>query len=1009
MQAKGIVRFFLVLLLLGCAWQLIYIFPANKVENDADAKAKKAAAIASAEQKEDVYKLVRANYLDSMSSTTILDLPLMGKFTYQQCKSNQLALGLDLKGGMSVVLQVNLQDFLKSLSGNSSDADFKKALDAAVASQKQTQGDFIQIFVNEFKKSGRPLASVFSRNESLKNEININTSDAKVQDVLRTKANETVNETFKRLQQRIDKLGVVQPNVSLDKSRDMIMVELPGIDNPARARAFLQAAAKLEFWEVYRTSDAAVMNALSEADNALKAGQLLNGDTSTTANKPDSLKMAGRGPLLSLLTPTIDQQGQGRGSAVIGTADKNKRDAILALLRREDIASKFPRELVFAWSKDGIPGKDGKNSNIYQLYALRKTAGKDGAALSGEVVTDAKANLDQQSGGMEVSLSMNNAGAAAWGQLTTRAAADNKREVAIVLDSAIVSAPSVNTPILEGRSSITGNYSVQEANDFASILQVGKLPAGTEIVQESTIGPTLGAENISKSLISLVVALLAIVAFMCLYYASGGVVAVIALLANLIFIVGALTSIHTVLTLPGIAGIVLTMGIAVDANVIVYERIREELQRGHTLAMAIKDGFLHSYNAIIDGNVTNIISALVLMYFGLGPVKGFAVVLFIGVLFTLFTSLLLSRLLIDWWVGRGNDIKFSNTWSENAFKNINIDWMAMRGKTYVISGLFIAAGIVAFFTRGFDLGVDFKGGYSFNVQFEKPVQGDQLRTTLDKVYGENTIVKAVSTANTYNITTAYLVKDASTEAQEKVTAKLYEGLKSIGVASGTLDDFKKTSGKVTHITSASKVGPMVADDITKSSIIANFLALALIFIYILVRFSRWQYSVGAVIALFHDVLFILACFTLFHGFLPFSLEVDQAIVAAVLTISAYSMNDTVIVYDRIREYTRTYSEKPMREVINAAINSTLSRTIITSLNVLLVVLILFIFGGSSIKGFAFALIVGIFIGTYSSIFIASPVMLDLSKNLNLGSDKKPVAAAKEEAAGAKKTKKALKV
>ncbi|MEO0042125.1 MAG: hypothetical protein RL329_1573 [Bacteroidota bacterium] len=974
MQAKGIVRFFLILLLLVCAGQFIYMFPTNKVEKAAENYAKEAATKGLA------YTDAKAHYLDSMSSEKILSVPLVGQFTYQECKAKQLALGLDLKGGMSVVLQVDLRDFLNSLSGNTTDPEFKKAMDAATAAQKASQDDYIKLFVNEFKKSGKTLASVFARNEALKgNGLNIESSDAQVQAIIRTKANETVKETFNRLKKRIDKLGVVQPNVSLDAARDMILVELPGFENPQRARSFLQAAAKLEFWEVYRNSDPGVLQAIVDADNALKAG------ADTTAMKNDTSKTAGNGPLISMLSLSNPQSG---ATAVIGSAEKNKMKSISFMLdSMPQIRGRFPQDMVFRWSKDPVRERDGKASTLYELYALKKARGKSGPALEGDHVTRATAQPDPVSGEVAVSLSMDGTGAAIWSDLTGRAAADNRREVAIVLDDEVVSAPHVNDKISGGNSSITGNYTVQEAQDMASKLEVGKLPAKTEIVQEATVGPSLGAENIQKSLISLGVALLAIVGFMVYYYGSGGIVAVVALLLNLFFIVGALTSVGTVLTLPGIASIILTMGIAVDANVIVYERIREELAAGKNLFLSIKDGFIHATPAIVDGNVTNIIAAVVLGYFGLGPVKGFAITLLIGVLFTLFTSLLVSRLIIEWWTqDKNKDIKFSTPATENLFKDINIDWMAMRYKTYIMSGIFLLAGLAAFLVRGFDLGVDLKGGYSYNVQFDKKVNSEDIRKALETPFEKaSTIVKEVSTANTYNITTSYRVNEVSSEAQEQVTSKLFEGLKAAGLASTTTEQFRSTylATPGTHITSASKVGPMVADDIKSSSLKANFLALALIFLYILLRFRRWQYSTGAVIALFHDVLFILACFALFHGFLPFSLEVDQAIIAAVLTISAYSMNDTVIVYDRIREYARTYSHLPMRDIINKAINSTLSRTIITSFNVLLVVLILFIFGGSSIKGFAFALIVGIFIGTYSSIFIASPVMLDLSKNLNL--------------------------
>ena len=979
MQGKGIVKFFLVLLLLICAGQFIYYIPTSRVEKDAENYAQKVAATATGD-KSVAEKQARVSYLDSMSSEKVFTIPLIGSYTYQDLKSKQLALGLDLKGGMSVLLQVDLKDFLRALSGNNSDANFVKAIDEAKKIQAQSQGDYITIFVDEYKKlagEGK-LASIFARNESLKGTINIESTDAQVQNLIRQKANETVNETFERLKSRIDKLGVVQPNVSLDANRDIIVVELPGIDNPERARNFLQKAAKLEFWEVYRISDPQLGNALVDADNTLKAIQ--EGKKDTLAAKDTSAMMAG--PLFSVLSPN----GGTLSPAVVGVAEKNKRDLVMQYLTQLEIASKFPRDMVFTWSKDAIKDATGKSTGAYELYALKKSAGKDGPALDGERVTDARAQSGDAKGGagIEVSLQMDNAGSAQWAALTTQCARDNNREVAIVLDDEVVSAPRVINPIEGGRSSITGSYTVQEAQDLASILQVGKLPAKAEIIQENTIGPSLGAENIRSSMLAMGIAFLAIMAFMTIYYSTGGIISVIALVANLFFIIGMLTSKGTVLTLPGIAGIVLTMGMAVDANVIIYERIREELAEGKSMLQAIADGFKNSYSAIIDGNVTTLITALILWYFGLGPIKGFGIVLAIGILFTLFTAVLLSHLLIDWWTARGKEIKFFAPFSERAFKNINFDWMSFRFKAYAISGVIILAGIVSMFTRGFELGVDFKGGYSYNIQFDKAVNTDQLRDGLTKAFeGQSTIVKAVNTQNTFNVTTSYLINETSDEAQNKVTAKLFEGVNTLVGSNLTIEDFKKTDAVTTHITSQAKVGPAVADDIKKSALWATILGILGIGAYILLRFNRWQYSLGGIVALFHDVLFTLAFFSIFHGIFPFSMEVDQALIAALLTIVGYSINDTVIVYDRIREYMRKYLQQPMGEVINKAINSTLSRTIITSSTVLLVVLILFLFGGSSIKGFSFAMLIGVLAGTYSSIFIAAPIMMDFSKNIDL--------------------------
>lgn len=993
MQAKGLVRFFLFLLIAICLGQLVYIFPTNRVEKDAEIYAEQATAAAPADQKDSVRKATRINYLDSMSSEKILSIPLMGSYTYQECKTKQLHLGLDLKGGMNVVLQVDLRDFLRNLAENTTDADFNKAIESATNRQKESQSNFIELFAEEFKKTGKSLATIFSRNSAL--GIDINSSDNKVQNIIREKANSTVKETYDRLRQRIDKLGVVQPNVSLDAARDMIVVELPGIDNPERARKFLQASAKLEFWNVYRAGE--IGQTVIAADNILKAA----GDT--TALK-DSSKLKGQGPLLSLL----DLSQTTGASAIIGTAKKNQRTPISTMLNRPEVKAQMPNDVVWAWSlKPEMSSQKQGEDDLYVLYALRKTPNaKSGAAMDGERVSDARPSTDDK-GSPAVSLSMDNQGSAMWGQITTQAARDNQRQVAVVLDDEVASAPSVNEPILGGSSIIHGNFTVQEAKDLSSILQVGKLPARTEIVQESTVGPSLGQANINNSLIALGVSFLGIMVFMSVYYSTGGVISIIALLANLLFIVGALTSYGTVLTLPGIAGIVLTMGMAVDANVIIYERIREELAAGKNKLTAITEGFKHSSSAIVDGNLTTLITALVLYYFGLGPIKGFGFVLAIGIIFTLFTAVLVSRLITDWWTGKGKDINFFAPFSERAFKNINVDWMSFRFKAYGISGAIILAGLISMATRGFELGVAFQGGYSYNVEFKGTnVTADQLRSTLTKTFeGKSTIVKAVSTANTYNVTTAYLIEESN--SADKVTEKLFEGVNGLVGNNLKFEEFKKTDGQGTHIVSSAKVTATIADDIRKSSIWATLIGIFGIGAYILLRFNRWQYSVGGILALFHDVLITLSFFSLLHGILPFSMEVDDAFIAAILTIIGYSINDTVIVYDRIREYMRIYNKKPMAEVINDAINSTLSRTIITSFTVLLVVLILFIFGGESIRGFSFALLVGIGAGTYSSIFQAAPIMMDLSRKRGLDLSETAAIAAKEEAEKAATVKKRI--
>jgi len=1000
MQGKGVVRFFLILMTLVTLWQYFLTIPTSKVEKQAEEYAQAASAgIEDEQQQNAVYKQKRTAYLDSMSTEDIMKIPLVKAFTYQELKSQQLALGWDLKGGMSVVLQVNLRDFIEALANNSEDPTFVQALDQAEEAQKNAQTDYITLFSQAWRElaDGRRMASIFALNESLSDQVNFETSDGEMTRILRQKADETVDLTFKLLKERIDKLGVAQPNVSLDASRDLIVVELPGIDNPERARNFLQAAANLEFWNVYRISDAGIAGAFESANQKLAQTmgeevqrEIQRIDTSYVVDSlgnTDSTQIASidtiynqfnfaQGPLFDNLTINRGTYGP----ATMGIAERNKRATIDSMLAQPEIRRLFPRDVMFRWSKDPIKDLEtNEETDLYQLYALKKEGASDEAPLSGDKVTDARANPDPQTNRVQVSLSMNSEGARIWGQMTTAAAQDNNREIAIVLDDEVVSAPSVQNPITNGNSSITGDYSIQEAKDLANILQIGKLPAETEIIQESLVGPSLGQENINRSITALVAGFGLVLIFMILYYSSGGIVAIIALFLNLFFIFGALASVGTVLTLPGIAGIVLTIGMAVDANVIIFERIREEIREGKTLFASIQDGFQNSYSAIIDANVTTILTAFVLAYFGLGPIKGFAVVLIIGVLSSLFTAVLVGRMIIDWWTKK-RGMAFSTSISKNALANLKIDWLGKRKMAYIISGTIILAGLVSFFTRGFELGVDFKGGYSYNITFQPDTEVEvaNLRESLTATFGSEPTVKAVDTENTFNVVTDYLVDDTAEDAPDRVMAKLHEGVEAATGQTYELENFSDTDGTGTHVTSSAKVGPTIADDIKQSALYAAIFALLLIFLYIFIRFSKWQYSLGAVSALFHDVLIVLSIFSLGRGLLPFSMEIDQNFIAAILTVIGYSINDTVVVFDRIREYLNTYLKDSKEEVINKAVNSTISRTVITSLTTFLVVAILFFFGGSSISGFAFALLIGIIVGTYSSVFVATPIMSDLS-------------------------------
>lgn len=987
MQGKGLIKLFLILTSLICLMQIFYFLPTNRVEGEAEDYAQSIASNAPEESKLAVMKSARSNYLDSMSTETIFSIPGLTNYTYSDLKRQQLGLGLDLKGGMSVVLEVDLQELLVNLAGrNSKDPDFVAALAAAKLAQTNDQSNFVSLFVTEFKRIAptKKLARIFEQSEALGNEVNFESTDGEVERVLRKKADETVSLTFKMLNERIDRLGVVQPNVSLDASRDLIVVEMPGIDNPERAKEMLVTTAKLEFWETYRVTDAGINNALVEADRRLKAA--------SNNNVVDSSGLdTGAGPLLSLLSLNGEGGVMQYQPTVMGIADKNKRDNIIKYLNQPEIKSLFPNNLKFLWSYKPYQDFATKTStNQYELYAVKMPSGSDKAPLEGDVVTSAGQSQDPTSGEPIVNLTMNSQGAKKWAELTERASIGfngvGQREVGIALDNQIVTAPGVrNGAITGGNTQISGNFNVQEAVDLASILEVGKLPAQTRIIQSSEVGPSLGKENIRKSINSLLVGFGLVFLFMIFYYMGGGVVSVLALFLNLFFIFGALSSFGTVLTLPGIAGIVLTIGMAVDANVIIFERIREELREGKTNLQAINDGFRASYSAIIDANVTTILTAMVLSYFGLGPIKGFAIVLIIGVISSLFTAVLVGKLMIDSYTDGGKrELSFWNGASKNFLTNLKIDWIGKRKVAYVVSSVLIIAGLASIFTRGWDLGVDFTGGHSYTVQMPEgsDMTNEQIKNGLADVFGAAPVVKRVDGQNTFAITTAFQIDNSSTESDNQVLEALYRGLTTLTSSNVSIESFRAGDvGSGMKVLSYSKVGPTIADDIKKSSLYAGFFALLLIFLYIFLRFSRWQFSLGAVAALFHDTLITLGLFSLLRGVLPFSLEMDQAFIAAILTVIGYSINDTVIVFDRIREYLGIYTNKGKDEVFNMAINSTISRTVITSLTTLFVVFVLLVFGGSSIKGFAFAIFIGIIVGTYSSVFIASPIVRDLTDDL----------------------------
>ena len=1005
MQGKGIVRFFLILLTAICIYQLFFFVPANRVESDAEAYATSVLdpGLSDVERTRAYNDAYRA-YLDSMSGEKVWSLLGIRDYTYTDVKEQQVKLGLDLKGGMSAVMQVDLRSFLENLSDGNTDPLFVQSLDEADAQLANAQDDYITLFVDAFRQNAagaRSLASVFSDNDQIQDQgVTFQSDDGEVALALRSLADEVVQTTYTLLRQRIDRTGTIQPNVTLDESRDLILVELPGVDNPARVRDILSKAAALDFYDVYTNGDQGILQGIVAANDALKAAagdvevepefeyvtnyafDSLGNVDSSVVESVDTIQTnlaSNAGPLLSIMQLANPGQGVSATVGYVAKADKRKLEAILG---DEVFTSAMPDDVQLAVGQKPLtdPGTNA-STGVYAVYALRLEP--DGTpALSGTEIAEADQTIDVNNGGqVEVNITMNPEGARRWAEITTQ---NVGQQFAIVLDGEVLSAPNINEPITGGRSRITGGFTVQEAQDLASNLEVGRLPADTRIIQEAVVGPTLGADNIRSSTIALAAGFILVMVFMALYYSGAGVVSIVALLANVFFIFGALSSFGTVLTLPGIAGIVLTIGMAVDANVIIYERIREELRAGKPNLAAIKDGFQQSLSAILDANVTTLLTALVLNYWGLGPIKGFAVVLIIGIFTSLFTAVLVTRLIIDWRTDGGRALSFANGWSANLLSNITTDWMSKRRTAYAISAVLVVASLVSILTRGFDLGVDFQGGRSYNVEFVgADVDRDALETALTTAFdNESTVVKSAGGENTFAITTSYLKDGNVADADSLVQLALYEGVSQVqpGIdeaAFGTADQLNAT-----RIVSSAKVGPTIADDIRNSSFKAGLVALILIFFYLFIRFSRWEFSLGAVAALFHDVIIVLGVFSIFQNLLPFSLEVDQAFIAAILTVIGYSVNDTVIVYDRIREFINTYTGRSKEEIFNLAINSTLNRTLITSATTLLVVLILFLFGGGSIRGFAFAILCGIAVGTYSSIFIASALVNDTIKDIN---------------------------
>ena len=990
MQSKGAIKFFAIILAIVCIYQLSFTLVTRIVENK---------AMEASNGDAQAYQ----TYLDSISNEPVYNL-LVKNYTFRESKEREMNLGLDLKGGMNVTLEVSVIDLIRSMANNSQDPTFNKAIEEAQKLQRNSQKDFVTLFGEAFNKvdPNAKLAAIFSTMD-LQDRITFNSTNEEVIKVIKAESDAAINRSFNILRTRIDKFGVTQPNIQqLGSGR--ILVELPGVKEPARVRKLLQGTAKLEFWETWENKD--VFNYLNSVNDALKnAGKkdsllgALQGDSSAIAFndtmaiadssqvsdtdttksalldqiKSDTSKAASdstaksfeqfakENPLFAVLSPAIFQNQQGQSEyqkgPAIGYSLIKDTSKVNAIFNREDIKAILPKNMKFLW---GVKPPT-KESQALELIAIKTNGRDNNPPLDGGAISDARQDFGQFNGKPEITMRMNPEGAQTWRRLTSE---NVGKSIAIVLDESVYSFPTVQGEIAGGNSNITGNFEINEAKDLANILKAGKLPAPARIVEEAIVGPSLGEEAINSGLMSFVIALVLILVFMVFYYGNAGWVADLALFANVFFIFGVLASLGAVLTLPGIAGIVLTLGMAVDANILIYERIREELHAGKGIRLAINDGFKMAYSSIIDSNVTTLLSGVILYVFGSGPIQGFATTLIIGILTSLFSAIFITRLIFEWRLAKNKVIKFSTKMTENAFKNINFDWVSKRKVYYTISSIIIVIGIGSMIFRGFSTGVDFKGGRSYVVRFDESVSTVDVRSKLTQPLLAAPEVKTFGSDNQVKITTTYLIEDNSFEADTKVEEALVSGL---GI-------------KQSQIMSSQKVGPTVADDIKVSAGYAVFFSMIVIFLYIVVRFRRWAFGLGALIALMHDVLILLSLFSLFWGILPFSLEIDQAFIAAVLTVMGYSINDTVVVFDRVREFLGIHHKSEMKTVINNALNATLSRTINTSLTIFFVLFAIFVFGGEVIRGFSFALMIGIVVGTYSSLCIATPIVVDFMKS-----------------------------
>ena len=992
MQNKGLIKLFAILFGLVSLYQLSFTWFTNGVEDKAQAYADARTDVGSERAR------LERHYLDSVANIPVIDLGF-ADFSYNDVKDKELNLGLDLKGGINAILQVSVKDILVGLSNESKNPVFNEALNNAVEAQKSRDDTFLELFFEEFEKASQGSIqlsdpSIFG-NKSLREKINFSMTDEEVQPVIEAEVTGSVNTAFEVLRSRIDKFGVTQPNIQRIGNSGRILIELPGAKDIDRVEKLLQSTAELQFWEVYSNQETAnfFFQANSVVQDLLKDDEEV--DTTSVDSElddllgevSDSLAAKPVNNLFTVFNPSIPQS-QGQISSRVGYARVTDTARVNSYLAMKEVRALLPNDMKytkFLWDHkpfNSVVSATNNSSEFIYLYAIKSNR-EDQAPIEGDVIDDASQEYGQ-TGLPEVSMTMNATGTRLWGKMTT----DNLNKfVAVVLDDYVYTAPIVNTPIMNGRTSISGGaMTVEEAQDIANVLKAGKLPAAAHIIQKAVVGPSLGQKAIDSSLRSFGLALVLVLLWMIFYYGKAGAMADVALAVNILFIFGILTAFGAVLTLPGIAGIILTIGMSVDANVIIFERIKEELNRGKALKAAINHGFSFkgALSAIIDANITTMLTGIILYVFGTGPVKGFAYTLMVGIVTSLFTAVFITRLIIDWYANKGKLFTFNTNITKNWFKNINVAFLRKRKIAYVISGIVIITGLTSLFTNGLNYGVDFVGGRSYIVKFEQATSPTDVANTLKDVFGSAPEVKAYGEVSQLKITTKYKIDVEGSTIDNEVQDLLFSGLTPYLPEGLTMDEFKPDydGDKVAGIMSSIKVEPTIADDIKTAAGWAIMGSLIVVFLYILFRFRKWQYSAGAVAAVFHDVLIVMAIFSLFYKILPFDMEIGQSFIAAILTVVGYSLNDTVVIFDRIREFAGYHTTWKFSDTVDRALSSTLGRTINTSLTTLVVLMAIFLFGGDSIKGFMFALIIGVMVGTYSSLFIASPIMYDSIKKID---------------------------